>query len=858
MTPLVALLLPIALLLAPPASSASASASASPPRGASSSSSSSRPPERALAASPSSGRRASREKEERYEILPSDAILERMRDLVANHPDYVTLTTTQEWFGLPRAGGEDDCPFDATYEGESGPGCNNYVLIVQDKQAYPDDSDVRLDANAEQYLAREGGWFGEGEEGGSTGAGRSGWTRVPDVFLSGSVHGNERVGPTSLLEMAELLVAAAHCEGLPRSALRPSNGATAASNETAAAGDDHVEMEVVGDSAWEDEVAAARSCRSHLSENLGLPPAHRRWLARLVSTRRTVIIPTANALGYSRDKREEGHIDPNRDFPFDIPPSKDDTCMQTIAGRSINELFRSHLFPIGLTFHGGMEVIGYEWGAPTYLSNEAPDARAQDAIAGAYSRYAGGFEGHQAYDYGTMNDKVYYVRGGMEDWAFAGSWDPDRVVSCNPDTFGGYPRNKTVYNNATLRAFNMLVETSDPKAPGRGELGKRTGKPLHAGGGGENGHIARNIRLALLAMDVVEPYLSIRSAGGLVLEEDIVPGVNPRRHNGNSYFENSMMVWVPGMGIGRRKMKESGVTITWTVAGAFEIDETELVYGPWEALPAGNLADAVDGAYPSAQTLQVIADPDSFQLIRPSLSAGRSRWHEKGAQPSSGTSEDGFDDAVFQATVDPSRYPPGTTLAVFARARVDKSWLDPVSPNDVAPRGLGPVSHVVNARRNPDYLAMNEGKEIRGREDNWWYSAPITLVAGSDAGVDGEEYVLREARANSAPILMSADGNQVLAVHVNSRMGYLPEATETLSHPSKRGGVPISQSIPWLLGSLVVFFSIALLVVHRRRRARYGARSRLDDLNLEDEDVAGGSFGPPYRDDPASGAIEIT
>lgn len=42
--------------------------------------------------------------DELYEILTSDKILERLQKLVANYPNFATLTTTQEWFGLPRAG----------------------------------------------------------------------------------------------------------------------------------------------------------------------------------------------------------------------------------------------------------------------------------------------------------------------------------------------------------------------------------------------------------------------------------------------------------------------------------------------------------------------------------------------------------------------------------------------------------------------------------------------------------------------------------------------------------------------------------------------------------------------------------
>jgi len=572
-----------------------------------------------------------------------------------------------------------------------------------------------------------------------------------------------------------------------------------------------------------------------------------------------VIIPTANALGYSRDQREEDGIDPNRDFPFDIEEKDRSKCMQTTAGRSINELFRSHLFPIGLTFHGGMEVIGYEWGAPTYLNKDAPDAVAQNAIASAYSRYAGAFPRHVAYDFGTMNDKVYYVRGGMEDWAFAGSWDPDRVVKCAPKTLGGYPEEKTKYNNSTLRAFNMLVETSNPKTPSRNDLGKRN-NPLDTAIGGDNGHIARNIRLALLAMDVVEPYVSIREVTGLKLEDDVVPGVNPRRYGGKSYLQNGAIVYVPkGDGDSGNDDGGNSVKVSWTVGGAMDIDETELLYGPWDALP-DNLADVDSGAYPSVEMTELIHGPgSSFAAV--GSTAGRSRWHAQGPSPTLPGREG--NDPTFEASIDTSSYPPGTKLAVFAKAKVDSSWL--VAASNVGPDGLGPVSHLVNARRNPSYYASNAGKVIRGRKDDWWYSAPITVVVGGASGSQEEEQVMHEAQSHHAPI-------NVEAVHVNSRASYLPHAMGTvLSRPPhdpflgnddyvsrssmETSGAPTRRSMPILLGSLFVAFFLVLLLVgliRRRRRRRLYARQRLERVSAEEREEDGFSIGS-YRDDPVAG-----
>lgn len=46
------------------------------------------------------------------------------------------------------------------------------------------------------------------------------------------------------------------------------------------------------------------------------------WIRHLLNTRITVIIPIANADGFSHNRREEVGIDPNRDFAFDVAVSE--------------------------------------------------------------------------------------------------------------------------------------------------------------------------------------------------------------------------------------------------------------------------------------------------------------------------------------------------------------------------------------------------------------------------------------------------------------------------------------------------------------------------------------------------------
>ena len=275
---------------------------------------------------------------ERYKILSSEVIKHHLDQYQTKYPNFFHLTSSQEKYGLPTAGGPEDCPFDKEVDG-----CRNFIFTIQDFLTHPEGSESS--------------------------------NHLPEVFWSGCLHGNERVGPTSVVHAAGLLLESAACEALPR-------------------------RDADKDS-WEKQLEKAKTCRADLKEK-GISDVHRKWLARLVSTRRIVVVPTANALGYYQNKREENKIDPNRDFPYDLTDSS--LCMRTIAGRTLNEVYQEHMFQLALTFHAGMEVVGYEWGAPTWLGHLSPDDTAQKNVAAAYSRYGGGWQHSKAYNYGTMND----------------------------------------------------------------------------------------------------------------------------------------------------------------------------------------------------------------------------------------------------------------------------------------------------------------------------------------------------------------------------------------------------------------------------------------------------------------------
>ena len=255
------------------------------------------------------------------------------------------------------------------------------------------------------------------------------------------------------------------------------------------------------------------------------------------------------------------------------------------------------------------------------------------------------------------------------------------------------------------------------------------------------------------------------------LEDDVVPAVNLRRYNSKSYLDNSMLLWVPST--------RGNVTakVSWAVGGSITIDSTELIVGPWTSLPT-NLVDDGDGGYPSAETLKLIAGAsDEFHVIVPSISSGKSRWHADGPSPLPSDAADALN-PVFEAEISTAAYPPANTLAVFARAQVDRDWLVPAA--HVSLEGAGPASHVVNARRNPAYAAANAGKVVRGRPDDWWYSAPVSLRVGAGPGEEAE--VLREAVERHAPTREASErGGVTRVVHVNARSSYLTRTMKAVA-----------------------------------------------------------------------------
>lgn len=80
------------------------------------------------------------------------------------------------------------------------------------------------------------------------------------------------------------------------------------------------------------------------------------------------------------------------------------------------------------------------------------------------------------YELNDMTGMSYAVEGGMEDWAYAGSWENNYslirpVKKCDPQTYIPYNINKTNYDDNSLRNHVYLVENANTKKPDHETLG---------------------------------------------------------------------------------------------------------------------------------------------------------------------------------------------------------------------------------------------------------------------------------------------------------------------------------------------------------------------------------------------------
>ena len=295
-----------------------------------------------------------------------------------------------------------------------------------------------------------------------------------------------------------------------------------------------------------DEVVSLEVCLETarlLLESYGTDP----WLTELVDRREIYMMPMANPHGFNHGVRSspgtEGSEDMNRDHPYDRCTGgfcQDDDSLSTVGARAIHELARRHLFRVMLDLHGGIEIIIHPWGTPLHdMGNtESPDAAVHTQLGLRMQGYGGPFNGLSPV--GTSNDLLGAVHGPLDDTGYATSWD---VANSDP-----------LWPTDGWRAATYTIEISNQKQPPVATLGGDAA--LLVPGGAEDGYVPKNLRVALAAIDIAEPYLRWTNRASI---PPTIPVGDP-------------------------------VTVEWQVRGCFEVDETRVRYGT-DPDPLNNFSD---------------------------------------------------------------------------------------------------------------------------------------------------------------------------------------------------------------------------------------------------------------------------
>ncbi len=279
------------------------------------------------------------------------------------------------------------------------------------------------------------------------------------------------------------------------------------------------------------------------------------WIKYLIDHREIYIIPLLNPAGHEVQTRYNNNgIDLNRNYDYDWsetgsggvnPFSEPET-------QCIREFVEDHQFINAISWHSGIHGIYYSWGANVHYSEEidlSPDNNAYFNHARLMSREAGNFsEGY--YPLYIWNDQPSYYPcyGAWEDWAYA----------AHVEYGGNYTLDADGYEGAGMLSY--CVEVSRTKWPTEESLGGET----------VDGWIPKNIRLALVLIDLAEPYLEWTS-------KDSLPYVN---------FPNGTIIHAVA--------PNTRLNFNWQVNGSIQVDETDLRWGLDPDLINNYLFDGTD------------------------------------------------------------------------------------------------------------------------------------------------------------------------------------------------------------------------------------------------------------------------
>ncbi len=258
------------------------------------------------------------------------------------------------------------------------------------------------------------------------------------------------------------------------------------------------------------------------------------FIRYLVDHREIYVMPVVNPYGWEHDNRYDGNDqDVNRDYPYGksgVQPHSDGIPISTVGARSVAEFMKDHLFILSLSWHSGQHLIYYAWGSPVHNTPpyESPDNMAYFGVAKQMSNFAGGDD---KYLFEPANNQLP-AAGAWSDYAYAATWDTEYLTSG--------------FETPGARSLALGIEISETKKPNQNTLGG-SDEVLNPEPGSNIGYISQNIRMAIVLIDLAEPYLTWIDSNSDPIPKEVE--IN------------------------------SNITLSWFVNGSFSVTETNLRFG---------------------------------------------------------------------------------------------------------------------------------------------------------------------------------------------------------------------------------------------------------------------------------------
>jgi hypothetical protein len=256
----------------------------------------------------------------------------------------------------------------------------------------------------------------------------------------------------------------------------------------------------------------------YMTSNYGSDP----WITQLLREREILITPFVNPSGYASNKREEladdnKYYDINRDFPYNRE-NGDNSWFSTIGARATLKIFSNNLIVAALSYHAGQETIGYPWGSFNHaFTTRSGDIRATEAPDNTTLTRIGQIMFQQSqspglsdFDVGSMTDLIYPCYGSLDDWAYSSGWDTAsdaRASYCNPSTYAPYDNDEYFANIDHIASSLYIIEASKNKDPPNSEYGGRG--DIFCDEWRTEGYIPRHLRIVLSYFDLTQPYTMI-------------------------------------------------------------------------------------------------------------------------------------------------------------------------------------------------------------------------------------------------------------------------------------------------------------------------------------------------------------